>query len=111
MRIGTLRHAVAIKRLDATLVLDSFGQPTDEWSTIAVVSASVKPVAGRELTLARQRQSSMTHEITIRYYPGLTPADRIEFGSRVFNIESITDPDERNRTLTISAIEQTTGGV
>lgn len=111
MRAGTLRHKLTIRRPDSTPTLDDYGQPVPSWSTIAVMYGSVKPLAGRELTLARQRQSSITHEIMIRYYPGLATTDRIELGTRVFNIESITNPDERNRSLTINAIEQTTGAV
>ena len=42
---------------------------------------------------------SVSHEVALRYRPGIVPAMRFRKGARVFHIVSVIDVDERRRWL------------
>lgn len=112
MNIGSLRHRLTLQRLADPPVRDAYGEVTESWVALATVWGSVDQLGGREMTYASQRQSAATHKIVIRYYAGLTSADRVKFGTRIFNIEGPPlNTEERNISLTIMAIEQAAGAV
>ena len=46
-----------------------------------------------------------THRITTRYWPNVTADMRLLYGTRIFTILSIINPEERNITLQILAKE------
>ncbi|MCA9312662.1 MAG: phage head closure protein [Phycisphaerales bacterium] len=106
--IGKLRHRVTVQR--ATEERDSYGQPVQTWSDIGRVWARIRPLSGREYIAARQVQADLTHEVTIRPFDGLTPKDRLEFtrnnSTRVLNIDSIADDEERGRFVILRCIEE-----
>jgi SPP1 family predicted phage head-tail adaptor len=75
------------------------GSATISWQSIGVVWAALRPTASRE-TVASDGQSLHTsHEIWLRYRSDLTGAMRFRLGGRVFAIQSMRDPDERQRWL------------
>lgn len=98
MRSGRLRHVVTIENY--TTVDDEYGQPTQTWATFAdSIRAGIEPQKGEERFMSQQRQSSTTHRVIIRYLAGVEPEMRIVFGSRIFAIKEILNPQERNREL------------
>ena len=103
MQAGNLRHSVTLQRRSTTK--GAMGGKKDSWSTLATVYAAIRPVSGREFDAAKMANSKRTHEVRIRSYSGLTTSDRILFGSRVFNIESILNVDERDREMIIRCWE------
>ena len=107
MRGGGLRHLVSIQRVGSTSI-NSFGESSDSWSTLAQRHASIQPLTGRERFSAAQAQSDVSHKIGLRadsVTRSLTPKDRIAYGSRVFNIRAVLNKDERNREIEILATE------
>lgn len=103
MRSGTLRHSIAIQaKVHST---DDYGGPVEVWVTKNSVRASVQPLGGRELVNAQAVDAETTVKIGIRYLEGLTPANRITFNGKTYNIQSIIDPDMRHRRLIIMAGE------
>lgn len=88
-----------------TQTADATGQLLETWSDVARVWASVRPLAGRELLLAKQAQARLSHRITILYRAGITPTMRAVMGSRVFHFESVINRDEANEELLIEAVE------
>jgi SPP1 family predicted phage head-tail adaptor len=94
---------------------DTFGQQTIAWTdVIASVPASITPLSGRELIAAQAINAEITHEIVVRYHPLL--ADPLKVAAmrlvyvngtvtRYFNIQSAMNVDERNRQLTLMAVE------
>lgn len=104
MRPGTLRHRVEIQAL--TVTEDDIGNQVYEWQTIATVWASVEPLKGREYWAAAQIQAETTVKVTIRYLAGITTAHRVEFGEKLYDIQSIIDPEERNRELILMCKEK-----
>lgn len=94
MRIGKLRHRVELKSLSQSQ--NEFGEPVDTWSTFATVWASVEPLRGRELLLAQQANSEVTIRVRVRYNSSIDPTDRVVIGSRILEILSVIDSEERN---------------
>jgi SPP1 family predicted phage head-tail adaptor len=97
MEAGKLRHRVTIQT--ATSAQDATGYPVKTWGTLATVWAMVLPLQGRELVAAQQAQSESTVHIRTRYLSGVTTKDRILFGTRVYEINGIVNPGERNIEL------------
>lgn len=77
------------------------------WTTQATVWASITPLSGREFVEAKQRQIDATVRITIRYRADMlpTPNWRVKFGSRIYDIDSVINRDERGRTVDLMCRE------
>jgi SPP1 family predicted phage head-tail adaptor len=52
-----------------------------------------------------QLQERVSHKITIRFRSGITAKMRIKFGTRMFNIRSVINIEERSRWIEIMADE------
>lgn len=103
MRTGKLRHRIAIQRY--TVIENELGDQIEYWDTIAHAWAAIEPISGQEFWEAARIAAEVTHKVTMRP-PGVTikqvsPADRIVFGSRILEIESILDIEERGRELVL----------
>jgi len=105
MKAGQLRHRVTIQ--SRTTARDAHDDPIATWSTVVKVWASIEPLNARELILAQQVESNVTHKVTIRYRSGVTSAMRVVFGSRTFEIDSVINTDERNITMVLMCEETT----
>jgi len=104
---GALRHYVKLQH--ATYVQDSSGATTETWTDIANIWAQIKPLSGRQMDIAKQAQSEVTHEIIVRYRENVTPDKRIKYGSRIFYIESVMNIEERNNWLILRCKEYIAG--
>lgn len=104
MRIGELRHRVIIQEYRE--IVDQYGTPIDQgWQDVCTVWAAVEPIQGREYILLQNTQSELTARIRIRYRPGIKPAMRVVYGQRVFDIQSVIDPEERHIELQLMCKE------
>jgi SPP1 family predicted phage head-tail adaptor len=96
-----------------TLVSDSLTRDNEgNFETDAVFAitwASILVLQGRELERAQQVVSEVTHKVTIPYQDGVTSGMRINYGARVFRIEAVQDPDERQVDLQLLSIETNDG--
>lgn len=106
MRAGRLRHRVTLQR--ATDGIDQYGDQTPTWTALATVWAAVEPLSGREYLLAQQVHGEATVRITIRPVANvtLTPKDRVRFGARYFDVQSVINKDERNREIELLCVER-----
>jgi SPP1 family predicted phage head-tail adaptor len=103
MRAGKLRHRLQVQSY--VEVQSASGEQAKKWETVATVWGSVEPLNGRELFAAQQVQAEVTHTIRLRHV-SLDPAQRILFGTRIFNLSSIMNKEERRVELSIMAMEQ-----
>jgi len=103
MEPGKLRHRVNLQR--RTTTQSATGQPTVAWTTYAARWASVRPLQGREFMLAKQVAADVTTEIKLRYLGGVTAEDRVLFGSRIYDINTVINTDERNVELVLMCKE------
>jgi len=85
---------------------DSAGQPSTSFSGTETVRCSIDTFQGIEGPFASGQQSSITHKITVRSGSSIDTASRLTFKSgRVFEIVSITDPDNLGHYQEILAKE------
>ena len=100
MRAGKLRHRVTIQALVAgSPQQDAGGEPDNAWTEVKTVHASVDPLKGRELIAAQQTASEVTGIIKIRYRSGIDSSMRCVFGSKIYDILAVVDPEERHIEL------------
>ena len=95
--IGKLRHRLTIQ--SETKLADDGGGYTLGWADVVTVWGAIKPLSGGEQLRAMQLQDKVSHRIRIRHRSGVTPKQRLLFGSRAFQIRAVLNPDERNRWL------------
>jgi SPP1 family predicted phage head-tail adaptor len=92
-----MRHRV---RLEApTGTRDAHGNPTNAFSLVAEVWASIEGLSGRELYQARQVEARATHTIRMRWVDGLSPTYRIVWNDprgtpRTFHVHHVGNPGE-----------------
>lgn len=103
MRAGKLRRRITLERLEQ--VPDGGGGYTETWVALATLWAAVEPLRGNERFQAQQVSNTLTHKVTIRYRAGVTPKMRIVYGSHVFAIEAVIDPEERHERLELLCSE------
>jgi len=92
-RSGSLRHRVHLE--SATKTPDGGGGSLVVWEEAAALWVAIKPLSGREMFSAGQFSSRLTHQITLRYRTPVLPEMRFRKGSRIFQIKSVLDVDER----------------
>lgn len=85
LKAGELRDYVHLQK--PTYTTDDAGavMPT-VWTTQASVWAKVDPLSDSMSAQAAQAFGSISHRVTIRYYPGITSGWRILFGTRVLDV-------------------------
>ncbi len=73
----------------------------DTWTDFATAWADIQNLTGHELIAGQAVSNESRFNVTTRYVSGLTPAMRIVFGTRTFNILDVHNVDERNRRVQI----------
>lgn len=104
MKIAELRHFIKFQHKVQTS--DDMGGFTHTWETYKEMMAAIWPVSSKELRENMRMNSSTTHNIRIRYTPGITSKMKINFNDRVFDIQGILNPDEKNQWLDLVCDEQ-----
>lgn len=77
------------------------GAPVD----VPNVWAEVEPLQGNEQLQAMQTGMKRPHRITMRYRAGMSAATTLLYGTRVFDIKSVVDPEEKHRELVLMTDE------
>ena len=91
---GRLRERVTIQQ--ATETRNRLGERVSSWSTFAERWASVEGLSGREVLLAGQQQTEVTHRVRLRYVTGLKATMRILWRSRILEITSLLEHNDRS---------------
>lgn len=105
MRAGLLRHRIEVQA--ATEAEDVHGGHSETWIPADTIWGSIEPLKGEELLEAQAVDVRVTHRVRMRYQPsgGLTAKKRLKFGTRIFNIISVLNTEERNWELTALCVE------
>jgi len=106
MKAGKLRHRITIQQ--PVEVRDSYGGVTVTWGTFATVNASVEPLRGQELWAAAAQQARVNTRIRIRYLASVSPKMRVLFGTRIYLIDAVIDPEERHVEMQLMCQEWVT---
>ena len=104
--IGELEHRLEI--LTDNSSTDSMGGRIPNWSTAVTIWGRITPLSGKQRSQLANIDSSISHEITIRYRPDLTFSSDmlIRYNGREFAIKSLYNIDEQNNYIKIMAVEQ-----
>ena len=95
--IGDLRHRIAFKTPVATL--DEGGGQSIDWQDGPGVWARIVSLGGAEVVRASEIVPRGTYRLTIRYRSDVSPAMRIAFGDKLFEIDAIYDPEGKAEML------------
>lgn len=106
MRAGELRHLITIQQPIASQ--SSSGEETYTWPTYAQVYAAIEPMTMREFYQLDQDTAERTVHFIIRYKAGITAKMRISWDSRLYDIQSIINTKQRNRSMVLIAVERNT---
>jgi SPP1 family predicted phage head-tail adaptor len=114
VRSGEYRHRIQFQTLTNTQD-GTTGAITRVWTNSFMAWANIEPLNGRELLAAAAVQSTVSHSISVRWRTEFAvdaAADvmRIIYKTRVFNINTIMNEDERNRSVTLLVEEGLTNG-
>lgn len=113
MRASDLRHTIQIQaRTDEH---DADNRPVTAWRTVATVRANIAPTSGRERLAADASRAEISHIVSIRYQkqfadPIAMAARRILYGTRILNITSSRDIDERHFDIELTCAEGMNNG-
>tara|TARA_Y100000401_G_scaffold117519_1_gene126828 strand:- start:16833 stop:17150 length:318 start_codon:yes stop_codon:yes gene_type:complete len=103
MRAGQLRHRATLQSVTDTA--SAFGDVSQSWSTVETVWCNIEPLTAREALEAEQIKSRISHKVTLRYRANVSTKNRLVFDSRTFNITSVLNVGERNKTLLLMCTE------
>jgi SPP1 family predicted phage head-tail adaptor len=101
---GRLRHRLTLEQ--AVTSEDGSGGYATEWLAVASLWGAIETISGREWAESDAVKSEATHRIAIRHRDDIGPSMRLRFYGRVFDIESLADPDGRRRHLLCRCVEK-----
>lgn len=108
MRAGALRHRLTIQVVSETDGTLGKGQ-TVSYTDVTTVWGEVRPLQAKEMVRGGANDAALSHEVRIRYYPGLGARHRFKFVkggvTRYFNIMHPRNIAERDRELLIAVTE------
>lgn len=96
MDAGRLDRRIVLKRRKSGV--NGFGEPLDEWSTLATVWAHVAPVSDGERWRAGETLAAKLCRFTIRWSQAvavLDPRDQIEYDGRTWDIQGVKEMARR----------------
>lgn len=94
MRAGLLRQVVQILKPTVTGGIQN-------WTLLDTVRAEISPVTGAEVARALDPTTTVLSNVVIRYHANIRPKDRLQFGTRILEVISVINIDERNRELNL----------
>lgn len=101
IRAGELRHRVTVQHR-VNDGQDDNGEFREHWADVATVFAKIEPMTGREHWNGDQVASEVTHRVITRHgshLDGYSSAWRLVFGTRIFEVESVTLRNETKWTV------------
>jgi SPP1 family predicted phage head-tail adaptor len=96
MPAGKYRHRIEIQE-DKSTTKNDHGEIVPDWKTVARRWVRIVPLAGSKAQVARQINPKVTHNVEMRYWQPLHPEQRIKYGTRILEINSIINTEEKDR--------------
>lgn len=98
-----LRHTVLLQAESSTS--DGMGGQVKAWTTEATIRAFVKPKSGTERIFATRLDSTLTHDVFMRYRTGVVAPKRLLFKGRPLQIRAVINIEEADRWLQLQCEE------
>lgn len=106
IQAGKLRHRVTINKPILGGTPDAYNAQAQSQQLVGTFWASVEPISGREIEVAKTYAATVSHKIQMRYVPGILTTYQLLFNGRTFNINAVLNAEERNRMLTLFVTEK-----
>ncbi len=90
MKAEKMDRKITLQRLTDTTV-DAYGTATFTWADLAIVPAQMIQRSTTEFVRAQGSGEDEIIVFRLRYFAGLTNADRLMFDGRPFNITELTE--------------------
>lgn len=108
LNAGSLNRRIKFQR--PATIKDTLGAPRRSWIDVATVWGEIQPLSGREAVIASRISAEISHQITVRYQsvfddPQQMAQMRALYRSRVFNIHSALNEDEKRVQITLLVSE------
>lgn len=97
MGAGKYRHPLSLRT--PAVSRDSEYQEIQMWTHLAWVWGEVIPLSGREYFASKGVNAELSHRVTIPFRHNLRPTMRFHYGSRILEIVSVVDLEERHIEL------------
>lgn len=94
MRAGNLDRAITLQQQGAP-VLDAAGTPTIGWADFATVRAQLIEAGADEYLRGYGEGENATAIFRIRWLDGVTPALRVQYAGRTFNVRETKEIGRR----------------
>ena len=101
--IGAMRHKIIIQQVTSTT--DAGGGRSVAWSNYKTVFAHVQQLSAQVKYDTGIVEEKGLYEFTMRFLTGVSTRNRISFDSKLFNIDSVINMDERKKYIVIRAKE------
>ncbi|CAM5194099.1 head-tail adaptor protein [Lysinibacillus sphaericus] len=82
---------------------NSLGETSYKFATIAKAWADIKTLKGEDHAVAISQEHKITYRFIIRYMANVDAFQKLRFKGKEYEIKSVLNDDERNKTLTIVA--------
>lgn len=82
---------------------NSVGEIAERFGVLTKAWADIKTLKGEDHAVAIVQEHRITYRFIIRYMTGIDAFQRINFNGREYEIDSILNDNENNKTLTIIA--------
>jgi SPP1 family predicted phage head-tail adaptor len=89
MKAEKMDRKITLQRGSATI--DAYGTPSFAWANLATVPAQMIQRSTTEFVRAQGATEAEILVFRLRYFAGLTNADRLLFEGRTFNITEISE--------------------
>jgi SPP1 family predicted phage head-tail adaptor len=107
---GDLCHTITIQK-PVHSVVDGMGARTVTWTAeFSGVRAEIRPLRGDQYLSGQQLASVVDCKIRIRYHAGISPRWRVLWGTRIFLIVSVIQPEMRRVYIDLMVKEIFEGG-
>ena len=112
MGVGSMRQKIQLQK--KTVASDGGGSDAiTAWTTFATVYGAITTKSGNKRLFGDQIEQPTTHVIKIRFRKNLSFVDRIMYEfinsgkqeTRIFNIQSVVNVDNKDKYLEITCIE------
>jgi SPP1 family predicted phage head-tail adaptor len=105
MPAGRYKQRITIQ--DPARLKNSTGEVESVWTEHSSRWAEVRELSGSERYIDPVVMETASHQVKMRYEPGITQDMRILYDGKTLDIRSIIDPDERKRELVLICRETT----
>lgn len=99
MEIGKMKHRIEIQ--EPIEVKDAYGGITTTYTTRRTCWSKITPMTGKEIYKFQKFDMRISHSVKLYYYSALEPSWRIKYGTRYFNIISIINDEEDNKSMSL----------